>query len=122
VAGIVELTQRLRCAVAESKPGPDAIGAIARAYFAFTDEHPAVYQAMFTLTTGLAFATDEAPMPLKESFTELSKVLSPANGDLGSLTEVFWSTLHGIAVLLANGRMRPEHQEHRVSIVINLFG
>ena len=123
VAGISELTDRLRAAVAGSAPGREAVGRVARAYLSFAVEHPAVYQAMFTLTTGLPFATDEAPAALKESFAELGKVLNPARHgqDLGSLTEVFWSTLHGIAVLLANGRMRPEHQEDRVAIVLDLF-
>jgi AcrR family transcriptional regulator len=122
VTGIAELTVRLRAAVADAEPGRVAVGRAARAYLAFAVEHPAVYQAMFSLTTGLPFATEEAPPPLKESFAELSKVLTPAGRDLGALTEVFWSALHGIAVLLASGRMRPEHQEERVAIVIGLFG
>ncbi len=124
VAGIAELTGRLRAAVADAEPGREAIGGAARAYLAYSVEHPAVYQAMFTMTTGLPFATDEAPAALKEAFDELSRVLSPgrAGQDLGALTEVFWSALHGIAVLTASGRMRPEHQEERVAVVIDLFG
>ncbi|HEY4022662.1 MAG TPA: TetR/AcrR family transcriptional regulator [Pseudonocardiaceae bacterium] len=122
VGGIADLTDRLRAAVADTPPGRVAVGRAARAYLAFAVEHPAVYQAMFTLTTGLPFATEQAPLPLKESFAELSKVLTPAGRHLGALTEVFWSALHGIAVLLASGRMRPEHQEERVAIVIGLFG
>jgi AcrR family transcriptional regulator len=122
VAGIAELTERLRAAVADASPGREAVGAAARAYFTFAVDHPAAYQAMFTLTTGLPFATDDAPQALKDSFDELTKVLPPASKNPGSLTEVFWSTLHGIAVLAASGRMRPEHQEERLSIVIDLFG
>jgi AcrR family transcriptional regulator len=123
VAGIAGLTEALRAAVADAEPGREAVGRAARAYFAYAVEHPAVYQAMFTMTTGLPFATDEAPAALKESFGELSRVLGPHEGrDLGALTEVFWSVLHGIAVLMASGRMRPEHQEERVAIVIDLFG
>ncbi|HEX4223346.1 MAG TPA: TetR/AcrR family transcriptional regulator [Pseudonocardiaceae bacterium] len=122
VTGIAELTGQLRAAVADTPPGRVAVGRLARAYLNFAVEHPAVYQAMFTLTTGLPFATDEAPAALKESFAELSRVLTPAGRELGALTEVFWSALHGIAVLLASGRMRPEHQEERVAIVIDLFG
>ncbi|HJP78670.1 MAG TPA: TetR/AcrR family transcriptional regulator [Pseudonocardiaceae bacterium] len=122
VAGIEELTQRLRAAGVGAKPGRDAVGRAARAYLAFAVDHPAVYQAMFTMSTGLPFATDEAPDSLKESFAELSKVMNPAAGDLGSLTEVFWATLHGIAVLVATGRMRLEHQEQRIAIVLDLFG
>jgi AcrR family transcriptional regulator len=121
VVGCGDLTDRLRAAVADTPPGRDAIGRAARAYFAFAVEHPAVYQAMFSLTTGLPFATDDAPPALKEAFAELSRVL-PQDTELGALTEVFWSTLHGIAVLLANGRIRPQHQEQRVAIVIDLFG
>lgn len=122
LAGSADLTARLRAAVADAKPGREAVERAARAYFAFAAEHPAVYQAMFTLATGLPFATDQAPDSLKEAFAELSKVLDPAADDLATRTEVFWSTLHGIAVLMAGGRMLADNQERRVATVVDLFG
>ena len=36
------------------------------------------------------------------------------DGD-GTVTEVFWSALHGLGLLERAGRVRPEHRSHRVA-------
>src|SRR5512140_3668679 len=39
-----------------------------RAYLDFAAAHPRVYEAMFSLPSGLAFATDDTPEPLRHAF------------------------------------------------------
>ena len=41
-----------------------------------------------------------------------------AEPDLESRTELFWSTLHGLATLTAANRLRPTHAEQRLSLLI----
>ncbi len=40
-----------------------------RAYLDFAAAHPRVYEAMFSLPTGLAFAAEDAPEPLQRAFS-----------------------------------------------------
>jgi AcrR family transcriptional regulator len=99
----------------------DSPGDLARAYLKYAEDNPAVYDAMFTLTTNLKFAHEDTPEPLKAGFEAILRVLKPIAGqrDLGILTELTWSTLHGLATLTRGGRL-PEHaQEQRIEILVS---
>src|ERR1700723_2948531 len=39
-----------------------------RAYLDFAAAHPRVYEAMFSLPSGLSFGTDDTPEPLRRAF------------------------------------------------------
>ncbi|GAB3800663.1 TetR/AcrR family transcriptional regulator [Humibacter antri] len=112
--GFVELTELCRSAMGR-KTGRSAIEAVAAAYLGFASEHPAVYEAMFQQPIEARFTVDDNEVELRAGFEALARPLG-AEAD-GALTEVFWSTLHGISRLEAAGRMLPEHRGHRIAVI-----
>src|SRR5438309_4124364 len=84
-----------------------------RAYLDFATAHPRVYEAMFSLPSGLAFAAEDTPEPLHRAFSGIRNVFPDADG---TRAEVAWSTLHGLATLQASGRLRASHVEARLDL------
>uniref|UniRef100_UPI002741F807 TetR/AcrR family transcriptional regulator n=1 Tax=Actinoplanes sp. RD1 TaxID=3064538 RepID=UPI002741F807 len=113
--GAAELAAALRAATAAAT-GPRArVLALARAYLGFAAANPAVYDAMFQLDGGLAFARDDTPEPLRDAFAALQETLRDPAGDgvdPGLFTELFWASLHGLATLARAGRL-PERDTER---------
>ncbi|MEU4622047.1 TetR/AcrR family transcriptional regulator [Actinoplanes sp. NPDC023801] len=120
--GATEMAAALRTA-ASAGDGPRArVTALARAYLGFAARNPAVYDAMFELDGGLAFAHEDTPQPLKDAFSALLETLGEVAGDgvhPGLFTELFWAALHGLATLTRAGRLPPEHTEARVELLVN---
>ncbi|MFI8365161.1 TetR/AcrR family transcriptional regulator [Streptomyces sp. NPDC085612] len=118
--GAAEMAAAVRAAAAAAD-GPRArVGALARAYLAFAEHHPAVYDAMFRLDGGLAFAHEDTPGPLKDAFAALLESLGEVAGEgvhPGLFTEVFWASLHGLATLTRAGRLPPQETEHRLELL-----
>ena len=85
-----------------------------RAYLDFAAAHPRVYEAMFLLPSGLAFAVDHTPEPLQRAFRGIRDALPDADG---TRAEVAWSTWHGLATLQASGRLRASAAQARLDIV-----
>jgi AcrR family transcriptional regulator len=98
------------------------VTALARAYLDFAARNPAVYDAMFQLDGGLAFAREDTPEPLKDAFAALLESLGEVAGDgvhPGLFTEVFWAALHGLATLTRAGRLPPEDTGRRVELLVD---
>ncbi|MEV7594005.1 TetR/AcrR family transcriptional regulator [Streptomyces sp. NPDC089922] len=118
--GAAEMAAAVRAAAAAAD-GPHArVGALARAYLAFAEHHPAVYDAMFRLDGGLAFAHEDTPEPLKDAFAALLESLGEVAGEgvhPGLFTEVFWASLHGLATLTRAGRLPPQETERRLELL-----
>ncbi|SFF73593.1 transcriptional regulator, TetR family [Actinacidiphila alni] len=118
--GAAELAAALRAATAAAD-GPRArVAALAHAYLDFAERHPAVYDAIFQLDGGLPYARDDTPEPLKDAFAALLETLGDVAGpgvEPGLFTEVFWSSLHGLATLTRAGRLPPEFTETRVAVL-----
>lgn len=115
VEGFAELAGELRAA--------EGIAAVAAAYTSFAERHPAIYDAMFSRTVDLPFASADAPAPLHAGFDALADALRPHAGDddLGLLTETFWAALHGLATLTRGARLpRPAHDE-RLAVLLTRF-
>ncbi len=85
-----------------------------RAYLAFAAANPKVYEAMFSLPSGLAFAAEDAPEPLQRSFAGIREAFPDADG---TRAEVAWSALHGLATLQAAGRLRAGQAETRLELI-----
>ncbi|MEQ0565024.1 TetR-like C-terminal domain-containing protein [Amycolatopsis sp. NEAU-NG30] len=111
-------------AVALAAARDAGIEGVARAYVDFAEAKPALYDAMFTLASELRFAQDDTPEVMKANFTELLAVIEPVAGkqDPGVLTEVFWSTLHGLVTLDRGRRLSPENRAGRLALVVARFG
>jgi AcrR family transcriptional regulator len=85
-----------------------------RAYLDFAAAHPRVYEAMFSLPSGLSFGTDDTPEPLRRAFRGIRDAF-PADDE--TKPEVAWSAMHGLATLQASGRLRPSHVQQRLDLV-----
>jgi hypothetical protein len=122
VQGFAGLGAAMRAARQQAPAPQAALLALARAYLTFAQASPALYEAMFTLAD-LPFAQPGTPAPLKEAFAELSQALAPLTGDcdLETLTEITWSTLHGLAALTSSHRLRPGHDQQRLTLLIRQF-
>ncbi|WP_432880324.1 TetR/AcrR family transcriptional regulator [Kribbella sp. CA-245084] len=117
--GIEELTEVFR--TARSRATDDAAGlrALAHAYLDYADQHPAVYEAMFVRRTDLQFGRSETPASLIDAFNQIRSAVEPfGTGDPETLTEVVWSSLHGLATLGHGARLRPNHREARVDLLV----
>jgi AcrR family transcriptional regulator len=86
-----------------------------RAYLDFAAAHPRVYEAMFSLPSGLAFAADDdTPEPLLRAFSGIRDAFPDADE---TQAEVAWAAMHGLATLQASGRLRPSHVEARLDLL-----
>lgn len=121
-AAALEGFAELATALAAARDG--GLGGIAGAYVAFAEAKPALYDAMFTLASELRFAEDDTPEVMKACFAELFAVIEPVAGkqDAGPLTEVFWSTLHGLITLDRGHRLAPSFRDERLALVVARFG
>jgi len=120
--GAAELAVEVRAAAARATTARGRVAALARAYLDFAIEHPAVYDAIFQLDGGLAFAQDYTPEPLKDAFAALQESLGEFAGagvHPGLLTEVFWAALHGQLTLTGAGRLPREGVEARLELLVD---
>ena len=118
IEGCGVLARELR--KARSSPGKSRLQAAADAYLEFAEKRPALYDAIFVLQVDLPWGTDEVPQELRDAFGELVAAVEPVAGerDLETLTEVFWSSLHGIATLTHGKRLRPDHHQARIDLLV----
>jgi AcrR family transcriptional regulator len=116
VEGFSELTSALEQAGEGAEPGRAAIHKAATTYLAFAREHPAVYEAMFTLPTSLRFGGADSDPGLRAA---LAAVLRPTGGDVDVATELFWAALHGLSELERSGRIRPSARDERVARLVD---
>ena len=121
--GFRDITTTLRKAARGSTDRRQALEAVAVAYLGFATRHPALYEAMFTLPTGLRFAEAGSRVELKAAFDALAAVVTPANTDVALATETLWAALHGLAELERSGRIRRGARAARIALVVHgLFG
>ncbi|MGW7822098.1 TetR/AcrR family transcriptional regulator [Streptomyces puniciscabiei] len=120
--GAAEMAVALRAATSAEDDPRARVVALARAYLDFAARNPAVYDALFQLDGGLAYAQEDTPEPLKDAFAALVESLGEVAGDgvdPGLFTEVFWASLHGLATLTRAGRLLPEYAEPRVELLVD---
>ena len=121
VEGFAELRLILRNAREAAGSPEAALRELAEAYVGFALEHPALYDAMFTLSTELPFGRPEAPRELQAAFAELREAVTPLAGgrDPDTLAEVAWSALHGVATLTRARRLRPDYHQARLTMLVD---
>ena len=81
-----------------------------------------MYDALFHLDGGLAFAQEDTPDELKDAFAALLETLAEVAGDgvhPGLFTETFWASLHGLATLTRARRLPPEDTERRIELLVD---
>ncbi|MFJ8749971.1 TetR/AcrR family transcriptional regulator [Streptomyces sp. NPDC102441] len=120
--GAAEMAAVVRAATAAADGPRIRVAALARAYLDFAVRNPAVYDAMFQLDGGLAYAREDTPEPLKDAFAALLETLGEVAGDAVHpevFTEVFWASLHGLATLTRAGRLLPQDAGPRVELLVD---
>jgi AcrR family transcriptional regulator len=120
--GAAEMAVAMRSATAAASTPRDRVAALARAYLDFAERNPAVYDALFQLDGGLAYAQEDTPEQLKDAFAALLETLGEVAGDGVEpelFTEVFWASLHGVATLTRSRRLLPEDAERRVELLVD---
>ena len=83
------------------------------AYLDFAAAHPRVYEAMFSLPSGLTFAADDTPEPLRHAFSGIRDAFPDADE---TQAEVAWAAMHGLATLQASGRLRADQAQARLDL------
>ncbi|AWL86995.1 TetR/AcrR family transcriptional regulator [Streptomyces globisporus] len=119
--GAAEMAAVLRAAASGADGRRARVAALAHAYLEFAERNPAVYDALFQLDGGLAFAQEDTPEPLKDAFAALLETLGEVAGEgvhPALFTELFWSALHGLATLTRAGRLLPEGAEQRLDLLV----
>lgn len=122
VQGAAEIAVAVRAATAGVTGPRERVSALAHAYLDFAARNPAVYDALFQLDGGLAFAQEDTPESLKDAFAALLESLGEVAGDgvdPGLFTELFWASLHGLATLTRAGRLPPQDIEPRVELLVD---
>jgi AcrR family transcriptional regulator len=121
VEGFAEMRLILRNAREAAGSPEAALRELAGAYVGFALDHPALYDAMFTLSTELPFGQPEAPRELQAAFAELRETVAPLAGgrDPDTLTEIAWSALHGVATLTRAHRLRPDYHQARLTMLVD---
>jgi AcrR family transcriptional regulator len=122
LVGAAEMAAALRAAASAADSPRTRVTALARAYLDFAEHNPAVYDALFQLDGGLAYAKEDTPEPLKDAFAALLESLGEVAGDgvhPALFTEVFWAALHGLATLTRAGRLPPKETERRTELLVD---
>jgi AcrR family transcriptional regulator len=119
LGGFREFTSAMLDAAARASTARGALESVAAAYLDFALSRPALYEAMFTLTTGLRFAQPDTRSELRAGFTTLAAVVAPFNANVELATETFWAALHGLAELERSGRNRPSARADRLALVVS---
>jgi len=82
-----------------------------RAYLDFAATQPHLYEAMFSMPSGLPFGAGSGPEPLQRAFAAIA-VAFP--GPDGARAEVAWACLHGLATLQVSGRLPAAQEQARL--------
>ncbi|WP_214321254.1 TetR/AcrR family transcriptional regulator [Nonomuraea sediminis] len=123
VEGFADMADALRTARTAAPDPRQALSEVGAAYVEFAERRPALYDAMFIHAVDLPFASPEAPPALHDAFAQLRESLRPLvrEEELELLTETFWAGLHGLLTLTRSGRLRREHHDDRVALLIERF-
>jgi AcrR family transcriptional regulator len=120
IEGFMELAVALEKARRQGKRG-SAVESVAAAYLGFAASSPALYEAMFSLSLGLAFDDAATPSELRFAFSQLLELFREQSSQAEVLSELFWASLHGIAELSRTKRFRPSRQKERLRALVEIF-
>ena len=89
---------------------------VCRAYIEFGQQHPRLYEAMFTLTSSLPFASADTPAELREAFARLERAVAPdlPAEQAAAQAELIWACSHGLTTLLLARRIPPDRLDDHI--------
>jgi AcrR family transcriptional regulator len=99
-----------------------------RAYLDFALAQPHLYEAMFSMPSGLTFGSGDGPEPLRRAFAAIVDAFSGADENRADETgadetraEVAWAALHGLASLQISARLPASRSEERLEDALLLL-
>jgi AcrR family transcriptional regulator len=119
--GFAELAVTVRVKIGAELVGKDSVERLADVYVTFAQRNPALYDAMFAMTTDLPFAAPDTPKPMQDAFAALMFAVHPVTGkrDPGLFTEVCWAALHGVVTLTRTGRLPAHAHRARIRMLVD---
>ena len=120
IEGFHELGLALEKARKRAKRG-NAVEPFASAYLEFAASSPALYEAMFSLNLNVPFAEPATPAEMHFAFAQLMELFKGQGSKSEVLSELFWSSLHGIAELTRTKRFPRSRQKERVKALVQVF-
>jgi AcrR family transcriptional regulator len=81
------------------------------AYLDFAVDQPQVYEAMFSMPSGLPFGASSGPEPLRRAFAAIQDAF-PGPDEIRA--EVAWASIHGLATLQISGRLPEPRAQARL--------
>jgi AcrR family transcriptional regulator len=88
-----------------------------RAYLDFAVAQPHVYEAMFSMPSGLAFGTSSGPEPLRRAFAAIEDAFPGSD----TRAEVAWACVHGLATLQISGRLPASRAQERLEYAYKML-
>jgi AcrR family transcriptional regulator len=114
IDGFTALANRLKRA---SRGGKTSLTAIADAYVRFGLERPRLYDVMFVGPPAITFAAGAAtPTQAHTAFNIIAAAVAESGvppAQTETVTEVVWSSLHGLVTLSITRRLRPGRALHQ---------
>jgi AcrR family transcriptional regulator len=95
--------------------------AIATAYLGFASSSPALYEVMFSLILNVPFAETGTPAEMQFAFAQLMELFRDEGSKAEVLSEMFWSSLHGMAELTRTKRLPRSREKERIRALIELL-
>lgn len=122
--GFAQLAVVANAAVQHHRTDRTRLRAVANDYLDFAGANSAAYTAMFALPISARFASGQSEPELRGAFDNLAAVLrnrpNPPR-DVETATELLWSSLHGLATLERDGRLRSNAHRDRIEQLVELF-
>ncbi|MER5740979.1 TetR/AcrR family transcriptional regulator [Streptomyces sp. NPDC002262] len=118
--GFERLSGILREARTRTAEPAAALRHVVDAYLDLARTEPALYSAMFELSSPLSFASEDTPPALVETFAEVISAVAalPGKRDVELTAEFIWGALHGMVLLARDKRLRPGLEEQRVELLM----
>ncbi|WGW12197.1 TetR/AcrR family transcriptional regulator [Saxibacter everestensis] len=122
--GFTELAAAATSAAAQHATDRPRLLAVITAYLDFAAANPAVYTAMFALPISARFASEHSDHELQTAFASIVTVLGQGSTpprDVETAAELLWSSLHGLATLERDERLRQSAHHSRIKRLVDLF-
>lgn len=94
---------------------PASLEDLCRTYLQFARDNPGRYEVMFSVPTSIPFDSPDTPAAPQQAFTTLRDLITQnTDPDPDATTEFFWAACHGLASLLAAGRIPKNRLETHI--------
>ncbi len=121
IDGFASLADQLQAIT--TTPISPSLEHLCRTYLEFAQDHPARYEAMFSAPTSITFDAPDTPEAPQRAFSALRSLIAHQHPeeDPDTAAELFWAACHGLATLIAAGRIPNQRLETHIDSISHLF-